>query len=112
MFGDNWQGHLNLDYFSGQITGSDVINDVLAGPLIIALPESDRKPFIQNVVKFVDQYPDKAAFDTKFAIPLGTTQEAIIAAYGEEERRRMGAHKRFTDAMVELRKALLRQALP
>jgi hypothetical protein len=107
MFGEDIRYGLNVDYLQGQFTGHDVIEDVLAGPLISALPDQNRQAFVDEVHQFMAKYANQDAWNSKFAVPLYGSFEQVLEAFGPEEKRRIEVHRNFTAAIVALHTALL-----
>jgi hypothetical protein len=46
MFDDEWQKAIWVDYSGGQVTGKDIIDRVLSGPLLSPFSDSDRATFV------------------------------------------------------------------
>jgi hypothetical protein len=105
MFGDEWQKDFWVDYSEGQLSGKNIIDEILSGPLLYPFSESERKTFVKRVSELIENSNNKEAFTTKFAIPL--LGSPTNASYDSEEDRRLKAHKQFIAAMVVLRNELL-----
>jgi hypothetical protein len=106
MYGEEWQHNLNVDYFSGNTTGKQIIDDILSGPLINMLPDAQRRPFVERVNSFIANYSNNGVFSTNFAIPPPLDS---IDGWNQEEKRRLELHKQFVEAIVAMREALLKQ---
>jgi hypothetical protein len=120
IFGDDWSKSWGIDFSHGQFTGKAVIDQVLEGPLANLLPEAARNPFVQQIQNFVENYSDKQAFATSFAISDNelfvrskhASPQSQEDVYNQEVQRRLETHGRFIKAMLALRDALRNNTNP